>query len=79
MKLNKLGMEIEIKDKLSVRDMFKINNLNEKVNDELDMLTNIVSLALVEPKMTPKEIEELDGFYVNDLAEIVEIVTTKKD
>ena len=75
-KLNLLGKEIQVK-KLTVGDMFKISKLEEQ--DEGTQMFNIVSLAIVEPKMTVEDIYNLDAKYINDLTEIVELATNSED
>lgn len=77
MKINKLGKELVIKEFLTVGDMFKLSKL-EKEEEYIQML-NIVSLAIIKPKMTVKNLEDLEGKYLEDLSEIVSIVTGSEE
>ena len=75
MKENLLGQEVELR-KLTVGDMFKLKDILEQ--DEATQMFNIVSLALVNPKMTAEEVYNIDMKYMNDLTKIVEIATNQE-
>ena len=72
-----LGKDIEVK-KLTVGDMFKLREVLSDDVDEATQMFTMVSLALVEPKMTVKEIYDLEPKYLDDLTKIVEIATTQE-
>lgn len=73
--LELLGKKVKVK-KLSVGDMFKMNEVAE--SDEATQMFTIVSLALVEPKMTVEEVYNLDSKYINDIVKIVDIATNEE-
>ncbi len=70
-----LGQDVKVK-KLTVGDMFKIQSLEG--SDEATQFFTIISLAMVEPKMTVEDVYNIDAEHMDDLTRIVELATAKE-
>ena len=73
--MNLLGQEVEIK-KLTVGDLFKMQAFIDE--DEATQFFNIISMAMVSPKMTVEDVYNIDAKYMDDLSKIVALATTQE-